>query len=235
MKTKNLILTYSTNQTELTSLTYPFLERYCEKHNIDLLIARSKYTHIRDKFTELGQDYIVGGEERLYMYDLFNLYDRILWIGSDVLVHPDAPNIFDEVPENHIGAYVEHKLGEYHHAGNICGDCYNAFGVMPDNYINIDVMLVDKSVNSIYDYNNPDLVSNINKGKWAYQDYFNFHIKHYDMPLYDLGYKWNCMVSKYLYTQTPLPEDWHFMHVTGIPAQSRISFIHEYLTKNNFI
>jgi hypothetical protein len=235
MKKRNLVLTYSTNQTELTSLTYPFLERYCEHHNLDLIITREPNTYIRNKFSELDVDQILGGEDRLFAYDLFDIYDRILWIGSDVLVQPYAPNIFDIVPDNHIGGYVEHKRGESHHAGDICGDCFNAFGVHPDNYINIDVMLVDKSLKDIYNYNDTELVTNINKGKWAYQDYFNFYIKQNNIPLYDLGYKWNCMVSKYLYTNTPLPADWNFLHVTGIDSNSRIKLIREYLTQTGMI
>ena len=38
---KNIILTSTVNQPELTSITYPFLERYCEVHQIDLLILRN--------------------------------------------------------------------------------------------------------------------------------------------------------------------------------------------------
>ena len=51
MKKKNLVLTYSNNQTELTSLTYPFLERYCEHHNLDLLIMREQNQKILNKCT----------------------------------------------------------------------------------------------------------------------------------------------------------------------------------------
>ena len=54
MKKKNLVLTYSANQTELTSLTYPFLERYCENHNLDLLIMREPAQKIINKFEADG-------------------------------------------------------------------------------------------------------------------------------------------------------------------------------------
>lgn len=232
---KNLIFTYSTGQTDLTALTYPFLERYCENHNIDLLIVREPHPHIKQKFDDLDLEWVTGGGERLFAYDLFNIYDRILWIGSDVLVHPHAPNIFNEIPEGYIGGYVEHKKGEFHHAGDICGDCYRAFGVLPDNYINIDVMLVDKQLKDIYDYNNQELIKNINNGKWAYQDYFNYYIKKNNTPLFDLGYKWNCMISKYIYTNSPLPNDWYFLHITGFPYNQRIEFLRDFLIKNEMI
>jgi hypothetical protein len=46
---KNIILTSTINQPELTSITYPFLERYCEEHQIDLLILRNNKEHIKSK------------------------------------------------------------------------------------------------------------------------------------------------------------------------------------------
>jgi lipopolysaccharide biosynthesis glycosyltransferase len=231
---KNLILTFSQNQTELTSLTYPFLERYAENHNLDLIIMREECTSVKDQF-DLNNVTWSPSYNRLIAYDLFNIYDRILWIGSDVLVQPYAPNIFDIVPDNMVGAYVEHYKGEWHHAGDICGDCFNAFGMMPDQYINIDVMLLDRSLKEIYNYHDNSMILNITKGKWLEQDYMNYYIKQNDIPLFDLGYTWNCMISKYIYTNTNIPNDWNFMHVTGIDYNSRISFLHDYLTKNEMI
>jgi lipopolysaccharide biosynthesis glycosyltransferase len=229
----NLILTYSTNQTELTSLTYPFLERYCESHNIDLMIMRESAQNLRKKFETDQANWIVGSD-RWFAYDLYKIYDRILWVGSDVLIKPNSPNIFEVVPKGNIGGYVEHKRGEFHHAGNICGDVYNGFGILPENYINIDVMLVDSTEKELFNYNNIDLKL-LNKSKWAEQDYFNYVIHTQNLPLFDLGYKWNCMVSKYLYTNTPIPDDWYFMHVTGIPREERIKLIYSYLIKNEMI
>jgi hypothetical protein len=43
------------------------------------------------------------------------------------------------------------------------------------------------------------------------------------------------MVSNYLYTGRPIPEDWYFMHVTGIPPEARVQLIQDYLTRNGMI
>jgi len=233
MKKKNLVLTYSANQTELTSLTYPFLERYCENHNLDLLIMREQNQKIVNKCEIDGANWFVGCD-RWYAYDLFQLYDRILWIGSDVLVQPYAPNIFDVVPEGQIGIFMDQQKNEGHHAGDLMGDCFNAFGIRPDGYYNIDVMLVDHTEKEIFNYNNTDMKF-INKGKWNEQDYFNYYTKINNIPLFDVGYRWNCMVSNYLYTGRPIPEDWYFMHVTGIPPEARVQLIQDYLTRNGMI
>ena len=95
-------------------------------------------------------------------------------------------------------------------------------------------MLVDSSLKDIYNYHDIDLKI-LNKGKWLEQDYFNYYIQNNNAPLFDLGYKWNCMVSKYIYTNTPIPDDWYFMHVTGIDRDSRIKLIYDYLTTNGMI
>ena len=175
MKKKNLVLTYSNNQTELTSLTYPFLERYCEHHNLDLLIMRESTQKIIDKFDADDATWFPSCD-RWYAHDLFQLYDRILWIGSDVLVQPYAPNIFDVVPEGQIGVFIDQPKDGGHHAGDLMGDCFNAFGVRPDGYYNIDVMLVDNTEKEIFNYNDLDMKL-INKGKWNEQDYFNYYTK----------------------------------------------------------
>jgi hypothetical protein len=95
-------------------------------------------------------------------------------------------------------------------------------------------MLVDHTEKEIFNYNNTDMKL-INKGKWNEQDYFNYYRKVNNVPLFDVGYRWNCMVSKYLYTGKPIPEDWYFMHVTGIPPEARIQLIQDYLTRNGMI
>jgi hypothetical protein len=43
------------------------------------------------------------------------------------------------------------------------------------------------------------------------------------------------MVSNYIYTGRSIPEDWYFMHVTGLPAEARIQLIQDYLTRNGMI
>jgi alpha-N-acetylglucosamine transferase len=35
------------------------------------------------------------------------VYERVIWIDSDVLVRPDSPNLLDLVPENRFGAFDE--------------------------------------------------------------------------------------------------------------------------------
>jgi len=233
MKKKNLVLTYSNNQTELTSLTYPFLERYCENHNLDLLILRENSQKIINKFKSDEAEWFYSCD-RWYAYDLFHLYERILWIGSDVLVQPYAPNIFDVVPKGQIGVFIDQHEGKGHHAGDLIGDCFNAFGVRPNGYYNIDVMLVDNTEKEIFNYNKTDMKVN-HQGKWTNQDYFNYYTTVNNVPIFDIGYRWNCMVSNYLYTGRPIPEDWYFMHVTGIPAESRIQLIQDYLTRKGMI
>ena len=45
--------------------------------------------------------------EKYQLYDILQNYDRALYIDSDVLITPNAPNIFDEVPFDVIGGVFE--------------------------------------------------------------------------------------------------------------------------------
>lgn len=44
--------------------------------------------------------------------ELLRSYDRVLYLDADILIRPDAPNLFDLVPEDAFGAFDESKLAD---------------------------------------------------------------------------------------------------------------------------
>ena len=61
-----------------------------------------------------------------------------------------SPNIFNEFPEAELGVFFE---GKPDFRAELLQDCYNAHGVVPNAYFNIDVMLVNKKAREIYNNN----------------------------------------------------------------------------------
>ena len=79
---------------EMTDITHPIMREYAKKIGADFIILdekRTDSTHYRI----------------LKLYDLFNKYDRIISMDSDVIITPDCPNLFEIVPENKIGTVFE--------------------------------------------------------------------------------------------------------------------------------
>lgn len=227
---KNIVLTFSSNQKDLTSLTYPFMERYCEEHSIDLLILRNSKEHIMQKCASDGGTWFPS-LDRFYTYDLLEQYDNVLWLGSDIFVVPGAPNIFEQFPETELGVFFEGKRG---FREELMLDCYNAHGFRPEAYFNIDVMLVNKRAREIYNYNTTDF-KDIHKGKWQDQDFLNYKAFRDNFNITDMGWKWNCMISLFGWNSKQIPLDAHFIHITGMPQSPRYAWLYNFAKERDLI
>jgi len=97
---KKLILTIATGPfyEKLAVLTHPLLEDYAKR---------------------CGAEFKVLSDEKKYPYphylkceirNLLEDYDRILYIDTDVIVRPDAPSLFDIVPEDSFGIFEEGRF-----------------------------------------------------------------------------------------------------------------------------
>lgn len=95
MGSKYLIASRSDDsQKEITDITFPIIKRYasaCDAEFITIVDPRDLHHHYRI----------------MQFYELFEHYDRILSLDSDILILKGAPNIFDVVPEDKIGTIFE--------------------------------------------------------------------------------------------------------------------------------
>jgi ADP-heptose:LPS heptosyltransferase len=99
-KSKYLIATITIGDTynQLAEVTHPTFKYYCNKHKIDFMNINLKDPILSPMW------------QRYKLSELLGIYDRIAYFDGDILIKPDAPNIFDIVPEDKIGMYNE---GQY--------------------------------------------------------------------------------------------------------------------------
>lgn len=92
---KNLVLTRADEDVSgYTKITHPIIIKYASKCNADFKIlsdCKGLHKHYRI----------------LQLHDLFNAYDRIMVLDSDVLIKKSCPDLFKLVPENNIGILYE--------------------------------------------------------------------------------------------------------------------------------
>lgn len=79
---KNLFLTTMIGDCPKDSLK--IFERYCEKYNLDLEVI-----------SDYQINYYDLGFEKFRVLKMFDKYDRVVYVDGDVLITPQAPNIFD--------------------------------------------------------------------------------------------------------------------------------------------
>lgn len=126
----------------MAALTHPTIKAYADKIGADFIVWTdvSAYKYPEYKKMEIG--------------GLLATYDRVLYLDTDVIIRDDAPNVFDVVPEDHLGILEESRYfdrgvttvqfmtqigydarrwnGKYYNAGiYVCSRCHQDLFVKP--------------------------------------------------------------------------------------------------------
>lgn len=177
MKTAVVTMNIGDKFKEMAELTIPTMKAYADKINADFVIIDSvKIDEVHIHF------------EKFQIYDMFDIYDRILFLDMDLIVSPSCPNLFDIVPEEEFGAFVE---SDYQGRDNQiiplqekCGDIG-----WKETYFNSGVFLVSKKHKEMFNYNTE--LSRV-KGTGE-QGQLNYTLQKLGIPLFKLDLKFNHM------------------------------------------
>jgi lipopolysaccharide biosynthesis glycosyltransferase len=95
---KRLVVTRADNRVKkITELTHPVLRNYAKKCNADFNVTTGPSDEPHPKYHYRSHK----------IYPMFDDYDRILHIDSDILVKDNCPNLFDMVPSDKVGVLFE--------------------------------------------------------------------------------------------------------------------------------
>jgi hypothetical protein len=197
--------------------------RYCARHRLDHVIQREARLAIQpiDPWPRFGavacSPAYLPIFEKENAFALFDRYERICIIDSDIYVRADAPNIFDELREGAAFAgvlerdlpvrteyavalrnYAERQYGRWKGSDWAWSD---AFG--PEFY-NMGVMLMDRRLVPYLRDETPeqfirrkefeDFVNGV--GPWRHstdQTLLNYWVRSSGMPRQNLSWKWNAL------------------------------------------
>jgi len=167
----------------MTNLTHPIMKDFCKKWNCDFLelsgtppiMSDDNHPHFRI----------------MDLYKLFNDYDRIINIDSDMVITDNCPNPFEEVPENAIGTIFEDVGSRRSVRVDKIQAIQQAYGNVNWNkgYINTGIIICSKQ--------HKDIFQPIN-GKywtaWGSDDvHIGYQIRKLGHTLHELSFKWNHM------------------------------------------
>jgi hypothetical protein len=132
-------------------------------------------------------NHISMGWRKLDLPAMLRDFDRVLYVDTDILISPDAPNIFDIVPPTHVGLFDEGQLVDRRPAKQalsqnpaFCGDT---------TYYNTGVMVFSKQhVNELF-FAPAKEVDNFYE-----QTHLNFNIHRFNIPVAKLPYRFNRML-----------------------------------------
>lgn len=124
-------------------------------------------------------------------YDLFEEYDRILHLDTDMLLKPDCPNLFEVVPEDTIGTIYEDVGSRQSHRRNLMTKAQYKFGNVGwfRGYINTGTFMTSKIHKDIF-----QLIDNQYWTGFGFDDvHLGYLIKKYGFKVTELPYQYNHM------------------------------------------
>ena len=82
----------------------PTWENYCQRHKLELVVLEGPI----DSSPRARGRSPAWQKCLVHQADVLGGYDRIAWLDADIVVSPEAPNVFDAVPADFIGAVDDH-------------------------------------------------------------------------------------------------------------------------------
>lgn len=129
--------------------------------------------------------------EKFQIYDLLNIYHRIAFIDTDIIIRDDCPDVFELVPETHFGIFNEGKyLPE---RASSVPEIAKAYEVTVDkawdrkSYYNTGVMVLSRR--------HKDIFKKPEKEIWSFyeQSYINLKLINNLVKVFELPYQFNRM------------------------------------------
>lgn len=167
-------------------ISYPFTRRYAERIGADFFCLST------------GIDGLSPSFAKLKLGELLDLYDRMAYIDGDILVAPNAPDLFAEVAPARIGATCVHTVQEF--TKREVAQLQQVFGALPSwdgSYFNAGLMVLSREHKPVMDealaaapaWNE---FSNAQSEKcFEDQSLMNYFVQKHGVGIQDLGYKYN--------------------------------------------
>jgi len=190
------------------------------------VIAYTKYTHPILKmfakkwdaeFKILDASLCVNKLWRiLELYNIFEGYDRIFYIDSDVVINKNCPNIFDIVPYDTIGLVFEDKGSRLRNRHVRIKKIKRRFGGnerWKSGYFNMGIFIASKAHRNIF--------TKIDGRLWEAevgfeQTHLNYQMRKFGCKYIDLGYKFNHMsMFSEAWNGSPSRFDSYIIHYAG--------------------
>jgi hypothetical protein len=198
MKKAVVTITSGEFYTKMGKITHPTIKSYADKIGADFLVLEGNGNHSLPHYRKLD------------LKDVLATYDRLIYLDTDILVRPDAPDLFAVVSEEKIGAFDEGRFVDREdNFRNFMKQVNFAADKWDGKYYNTGVLVVSKAHAGLF-IDPPEETDNFKE-----QSYLNIMLSHTKFPVHRLDYKLNRM-----YCMDPITGeerfDSYFMHYAGV-------------------
>lgn len=194
---------------KMASFTHPFIKAYAEKCGAEFVVLDQ-----RKMYEKCG----LPTYERFQLYELFDVYDRIAFIDTDILVAPDSPSVFELTPKGKIGASSEEIYSQSERDKKVTQEILGPVD-WKNVYFNAGMIVLDTSHKELLNPDSPGLTL------WAKGDFREKHVNLLnDQPFINhrsnmLGFEVHDLGRRFNHTraikETSTRFDSYFIHYSG--------------------
>ncbi|MHA1682764.1 MAG: glycosyltransferase [Promethearchaeota archaeon] len=192
---------------EFGRYTHPAMRRYAKRVGADFIVFNKreiKFTGSKGFNPLLFEKYQVG--------NVLETHDRVLFLDTDILVTPGAPDVFDLVPAGKVGGVLEDVGTEREHRRSLIKKVQDALGDVgwTEGFMNSGVFVVSKE--------HEDVFSMYEKHGFYDGEYeqtnTNWYIHKAGFEIHDIDFRFNFMGMMRI-LHGPLHRDAYFIHYAG--------------------
>lgn len=206
---RRALVTLNIGNRKEAAWSQPFFERYCQRFGLEPVVIKERRLHLKPNpwKPRLGIHM-----EKFQMADLFDQYDRIAYLDSDVLIHPEAPDVFDEVDAGEIGCVFEDVGAEAWKRDEEWQRAEALLGSLPGKhrYFNAGVLVFGKVHQPLF-----DLKHGIPGGRWPDQTFLNYHSRKLGMAIRELPRAFNFLPAFPDWQEASVRTEQYFVHYAG--------------------
>ena len=206
---RRAVVTLNIGDREEAKVSKPFFECYCRRHHLEWIVIAKRRLHLKPNFWKprLGIHL-----EKFQMADLFDQYERVAYVDSDVLMHPEAPDVFAEVGADEIGCVYEDVGPDAWKREEEWSKAEAMFGPLPEKhrYFNAGVLIFGRGHKPLF-----DLDHGLPGGRWPDQTFFNYHSRKLNMRIRELPQSFNFLPIFPGWGEPSVRRKQYFVHYAG--------------------
>lgn len=195
MKTAIYTLNISLKENDIFQYCVESISEYAKKVSADFIMR----TDILDHVLSDEKDYKNVIMEKFYIKELLKYYDRVLYLDADVLIMPNAPNIFQwHIDPSALYLYNEVKFNNVDYGKYIKKIKQNINWTCADNgrydFYNAGVMLAGRACSKAFEFIEEEYFIMENLPMIVDQPYLFHNILKHNITIKELDKRFNTMV-----------------------------------------
>lgn len=131
--------------------------------------------------------------EKFQLYDLLDVYDRVMLLDYDAIILKDCPDVFKIVPEDKLGVATHHLIqGRTQDVIDQFGDTKTDWnGESP--YWDSGVIVASRVHRDIFEYKTQPRLTKV---ACAEERTFNYRIYKHKIPVFDIGHRFHFLLGR---------------------------------------